>query len=70
MVLGSTVYPELIFHRSLIPRVPTRQLLTARLDDFGGWCDGHRPLLLDHFAVSPGGADRVVDPEMATQLTG
>lgn len=70
MVLGSTVYPELIFHRSMIPRVPTPQLLTARLDDFGGRCDGHRPLLLDHFAVSSGGADRMMDTEMATQLRG
>lgn len=60
IVLGSTFYPELIFHHPLIARVPAPQLFTARFDDF---VDGvmDRPLLLDHFAVSPGLKDRVMD---------
>ncbi|CTQ48332.1 endonuclease/exonuclease/phosphatase family protein [Jannaschia donghaensis] len=60
IVLGSTFYPELIFHHPLIARVPAPQLFTARFDDF---VDGvlDRPLLLDHFAVSPALRSHVED---------
>lgn len=52
IVLGSTFYPDLIFRHPILERVPSPALFTARFDDF---VDGiqDRPLLLDHFAVSP-----------------
>lgn len=52
IVLGSTFTPELIFHHPLISRVTANRLFTARFDDFVDEIDD-RPLLLDHFAVSP-----------------
>lgn len=52
IVLGSTFTPELIFHHPLLAHVPSPALFTARFDDFVDEVDD-RPLLLDHFAVSP-----------------
>jgi len=52
IVLGSTFTPELIFHHPLLAHVPAPALFTARFDDFVDEVDD-RPLLLDHFAVSP-----------------
>ncbi len=52
IVLGSTFTPDLIFEAPLITRVPSPALFTARFDDFVDEIDD-RPLLLDHFAVSP-----------------
>lgn len=52
VVLGSTFFPELIFEHPILQRVQAPALFTARFDDF---VDGikDRPLLIDHFAVSP-----------------
>ena len=52
IVLGSTFTPELIFHHPLIAHVPPNALFTARFDDYVDEIDD-RPLLLDHFALSP-----------------
>ena len=52
IVLGSTFTPDLIFHHPLIAHVPSPALFTARFDDYVDEIDD-RPLLLDHFAVSP-----------------
>lgn len=52
IVLGSTFYPRLIFHHALIERVQPASLFTARFDDFVDDIQD-RPLLLDHFLVSP-----------------
>ena len=64
IVLGSTFYPELIFHHPLLARVPAPRLWTARFDDYVDGIDD-RPLLLDHFAVSPALADHVRDADIA-----
>ena len=53
IVLGSTFQPDLIFHHPLIAHVPPPALFTARFDDFVDEIPD-RPLLLDHFAISPG----------------
>jgi len=53
IVLGSTFYPDLIFRHPVLERVPSTALFTARFDDFVDDIPD-RPLLLDHFAVSPG----------------
>lgn len=53
IVLGSTFYPDLIFRHPVLERVPSNALFTARFDDFVDDVQD-RPLLLDHFAVSPG----------------
>ncbi len=60
ILLGSTFYPALIFDHPLIARVPPPALFTARFDDF---VDDvmDRPLLLDHFVVSPGLKGNVLD---------
>lgn len=60
IVLGSTFTPDLIFHHPLVARVPPPALFTARFDDFVDEIND-RPLLLDHFAVSPGLKDWVRD---------
>ncbi|MBF9031243.1 endonuclease [Rhodobacterales bacterium HKCCE3408] len=52
IVLGSTFTPDLIFHHPLIAHVDTPALFTARFDDYVDEIDD-RPLLLDHFALSP-----------------
>lgn len=52
IVLGSTFTPDLIFHHPLLAHVPAPALFTARFDDFVDGIDD-RPLLLDHFAISP-----------------
>ena len=52
IVLGSTFYPNLIFKQPVMERVPATALFTARFDDFVDNVQD-RPLLLDHFAVSP-----------------
>ena len=52
IVLGSTFYPELIFRHPILEHVPAPALFTARFDDFVDNIQD-RPLLLDHFAVSP-----------------
>jgi endonuclease/exonuclease/phosphatase family metal-dependent hydrolase len=52
IVLGSTFTPDLIFHHPLLAHVPAPALFTARFDDFVDEVQD-RPLLLDHFAVSP-----------------
>ncbi|MBL3607628.1 endonuclease/exonuclease/phosphatase family protein [Rhodovulum sulfidophilum] len=53
IVLGSTFLPGLIFHHPLLAHVPAAALFTARFDDFVDEVTD-RPLLLDHFAISPG----------------
>ncbi|PTW50098.1 endonuclease/exonuclease/phosphatase family protein [Rhodovulum kholense] len=53
IVLGSTFTPELIFRHPLLSHVPPAALFTARFDDFVDEVPD-RPLLLDHFAISPG----------------
>lgn len=52
IVLGSTFTPDLIFYHPLLAHVPAPTLFTARFDDFVDDIDD-RPLLLDHFAISP-----------------
>ncbi|MHC0054184.1 endonuclease/exonuclease/phosphatase family protein [Actibacterium sp. D379-3] len=64
ILLGSTFYPELIFGHPLIGRVDTPALFTARFDDFVDNVQD-RPLLLDHFVVSPALADYVRDAGIA-----
>lgn len=64
IVLGSTFTPDLIFHHPLIARVPTPALFTARFDDYVDEIDD-RPLLLDHFALSPALRDHVEDAGIA-----
>lgn len=64
IVLGSTFYPELIFQHPILRHVSPALQFTARFDDF---VDNvrDRPLLLDHFAVSPALAAEVVDAGIA-----
>lgn len=64
IVLGSTFTPDLIFHHPLIANVAPAALFTARFDDFIDDVPD-RPLLLDHFAVSPGLRSRVKDAGIA-----
>ena len=64
IVLGSTFTPELIFHHPLLAHVSTPALFTARFDDYVDEIDD-RPLLLDHFAVSPALAAWVEHAEIA-----
>lgn len=64
IVLGSTFYPDLIFRHPVIERVSPNALFTARFDDFIDNVQG-RPLLLDHFAVSPGLVTDVADAGIA-----
>lgn len=64
IVLGSTFTPELIFHHPLLAHVETPALFTARFDDFVDDV-ADRPLLLDHFAVSPGLTPWVQDAQIA-----
>lgn len=52
ILLGSTFYPSLIFGHALIGRVEEPALFTARFDDYVDDVKD-RPLLLDHFVVSP-----------------
>ncbi|KMK68425.1 endonuclease/exonuclease/phosphatase family protein [Puniceibacterium sp. IMCC21224] len=64
ILLGSTFYPDLIFAHGFLSRVPVPALFTARFDDF---VDGvnDRPLLLDHFVVSPALAPELLDGGIA-----
>ncbi len=64
IVLGSTFTPELIFFHPLLAFVSTPALFTARFDDFVDEIDD-RPLLLDHFAVSPALKDWIANAEIA-----
>lgn len=64
IVLGSTFYPDLIFRQPVLERVPSTALFTARFDDFVDDIQD-RPLLLDHFAVSPSLANHVADAGIA-----
>ena len=66
IILGSTFYPDLIFHHPLLQHVPSAERFTARFDDF---IDDKqdRPLLLDHFAISPALRDAVADAGIAHQ---
>lgn len=66
IVLGSTFTPDLIFHHPLLAHVPAPALFTARFDDFVDDIDD-RPLLLDHFAISPALTSWVEDAEIAHQ---
>ena len=63
-MLGSTFTPELIFHHPLLAHVSSPALFTARFDDFVDEIDD-RPLLLDHFAVSPALTHWVTHAEIA-----
>lgn len=74
ILLGSTFYPDLIFDHPILPRTPVAAQFTARFDDF---VDGvmDRPLLLDHFVVSPSLKSFVRDagiahPEFEAELAG
>lgn len=74
IVLGSTFTPDLIFHHPLLAHVPAPALFTARFDDFVDDIDD-RPLLLDHFAISPALTPWVANAEIGhqayeAQLTG
>jgi hypothetical protein len=64
IVLGSTFTPDLIFHHPLLAHVPAPALFTARFDDFVDDVQD-RPLLLDHFAISPALTPWVVDALIA-----
>ncbi|WP_370399161.1 endonuclease/exonuclease/phosphatase family protein [Sulfitobacter sp. JB4-11] len=64
IVLGSTFTPELIFHHPLLAHVQTPSLFTARFDDYVDDVQD-RPLLLDHFAVSPGLTPFVANAQIA-----
>ncbi len=64
IVLGSTFYPDLIFRHPILERVPSNALFTARFDDFVDNIDD-RPLLLDHFAVSPALHPEITDAGIA-----
>ncbi|MEL7257353.1 MAG: endonuclease [Pseudomonadota bacterium] len=74
IVLGSTFTPDLIFHHPLLAHVQAPALFTARFDDFVDGIDD-RPLLLDHFAISPALVSWVENAEInhqafEAQLTG
>ncbi len=74
IVLGSTFTPDLIFHHPLLAHVPATALFTARFDDFVDDIDD-RPLLLDHFGISPALTSWVENAEIGhqayeAQLTG
>lgn len=60
IVLGSTFYPDLIFQHPLIQHVDPASLFTARFDDYVDDVKD-RPLLLDHFAISPALASKITD---------
>ena len=64
IVLGSTFYPRLIFNHPILERVSPASQFTARFDDF---IDNimDRPLLLDHFLVSPALVDEITDARIA-----
>ncbi|WP_146591960.1 endonuclease/exonuclease/phosphatase family protein [Puniceibacterium confluentis] len=64
ILLGSTFYPDLIYTHGFLSRVSAAALFTARFDDF---VDGvlDRPLLLDHFVISPALAPEVRDGGIA-----
>lgn len=64
IVLGSTFYPDLIFRQPVVERVQSTALFTARFDDFVDDIQD-RPLLLDHFAISPGLYADVADAGIA-----
>jgi len=64
IVLGSTFTPALIFENPLLKFVSGPALFTARFDDFVDEIDD-RPLLLDHFAVSPALRNWVEHAEIA-----
>ena len=64
IVLGSTFYPRLIFNHPIIERVPVPMLFTSRFDDFIDNVQD-RPLLLDHFLVSPALVPEVEDARIA-----
>ncbi|NNE51190.1 MAG: endonuclease [Sulfitobacter sp.] len=64
ILLGSTFYPELIFAHGFLSRVAPAALFTARFDDFVDDVRD-RPLLLDHFVISPAMADEVQDGGIA-----
>lgn len=64
IVLGSTFTPDMIFFHPLLAFVPSPALFTARFDDFVDDVED-RPLLLDHFAVSPALKDWVENAEIA-----
>lgn len=64
ILLGSTYYPDLIFHHALMNRVPKKDLYTAIFDDF---IDNitNRLLLLDHIIVSPALEPKIHDAKIA-----
>ncbi len=64
ILLGSTFYPSLIFSHPLVSRLSPARLFTARFDDFVDGIDD-RPLLLDHFVVSPAMEPRIRDADIA-----
>lgn len=64
ILLGSTFYPRLIFHHPLVERVSPASLFTARFDDYVDEI-ADRPLLLDHFVVSPAMVPEVADAGIA-----
>lgn len=66
IVLGSTFYPDLIFSHPVLERVSAASLFTARFDDYVDEIPD-RPLLLDHFAVSPALKPSVLDAGIAHQ---
>ena len=68
IVLGSTFTPDLIFYHPLLTHVPAPALFTARFDDFVDEIED-RPLLLDHFAISPALTPWVANAEIGHQAT-
>lgn len=60
IILGSSFYPQLIFHHAILPRTSPASLFTARFDDYVDDVRD-RPLLLDHFIVSPSLQEKVED---------
>jgi hypothetical protein len=64
ILLGSTYYPNWLFHHALIPKVSENQRYTAIFDDYIDNIQ-NRKLLLDHFLVSPALAPRVTNAAIA-----
>lgn len=64
ILLGSTFYPSLIFDHPILRFTPVPAQFTARFDDYVDNV-ADRPLLLDHFVVSPSLVDYISEAGIA-----
>lgn len=64
ILLGSTFYPSLIFDHPILRFTPVPAQFTARFDDYVDNVTD-RPLLLDHFVVSPSLVDYISEAGIA-----